>query len=106
MTDSAAPLASLQQPERHTDSRPANARWSYLQVLANLGMRGFSSAANRRRAGEYVDALAIAGVCTAIGSLRRKLEIEPSRPKYILTELGIGYRLVMDAEPANDSSLN
>ena len=41
-----------------------------------------------------------------IGSLRRKLEIEPSRPKYILTELGIGYRLVMDAEPANDSSLN
>jgi two-component system KDP operon response regulator KdpE len=41
-----------------------------------------------------------------IGSLRRKLEIEPSRPKYILTELGIGYRLVMDAEPANDSSVN
>jgi two-component system sensor histidine kinase KdpD len=66
MTDPAAPLASLQQPERHTDSRPANARWSFLQVLANLGMRGFSSAANRRRAGEYVDALAIAGLCTAI----------------------------------------
>jgi two-component system, OmpR family, KDP operon response regulator KdpE len=41
-----------------------------------------------------------------IGSLRRKLEIEPSRPKYILTELGIGYRLVMDAEPANDSSVD
>lgn len=31
-----------------------------------------------------------------IGSLRRKLEIDPSRPRYIITELGVGYRLVMD----------
>jgi len=29
-----------------------------------------------------------------IGSLRRKLEADPARPKHILTELGIGYRLV------------
>jgi K+-sensing histidine kinase KdpD len=29
-----------------------------------------------------------------IGSLRRKLEADPGRPKHILTELGIGYRLV------------
>jgi two-component system KDP operon response regulator KdpE len=34
-----------------------------------------------------------------IGSLRRKLEAEPSRPRYIVTEPGVGYRLVVDAGP-------
>jgi two-component system sensor histidine kinase KdpD len=66
MTDSAAPLASLQQPERHSNIRPANARWSPLQVLAKLGFARHSETRIRRLAGEYLTALAIAGVCTAI----------------------------------------
>jgi two-component system KDP operon response regulator KdpE len=28
--------------------------------------------------------------------LRQKLEIEPARPRYLLTESGVGYRLRVD----------
>jgi len=35
------------------------------------------------------------GLRVYIGSLRKKLEPDPSRPKFILTELGIGYRLAI-----------
>jgi two-component system KDP operon response regulator KdpE len=33
-----------------------------------------------------------------IGSLRRKLEVDPARPRYILTEPGVGYRLIVPSE--------
>jgi two-component system KDP operon response regulator KdpE len=33
-----------------------------------------------------------------IASLRRKLEEDPGRPKHIITELGLGYRLMFDPE--------
>jgi two-component system KDP operon response regulator KdpE len=39
-----------------------------------------------------------------IGSLRRKLEVDSSRPKHILTESGVGYRLVIDPSLAVENS--
>jgi two-component system KDP operon response regulator KdpE len=35
-----------------------------------------------------------------VSQLRHKLEPEPSRPRYILTEAGVGYRLVDPGEPS------
>jgi two-component system KDP operon response regulator KdpE len=31
-----------------------------------------------------------------MAGLRRKLEVDPARPRYLLTEQGIGYRLAAD----------
>ncbi len=33
-----------------------------------------------------------------MGQLRHKLEVNPARPRYLLTEVGIGYRLAIDEE--------
>ena len=38
-----------------------------------------------------------------IGSLRKKLEVDASRPRHIRTELGVGYRLVIYAEAASSN---
>jgi two-component system KDP operon response regulator KdpE len=35
-----------------------------------------------------------------IGQLRKKLEPDPTRPHYILTEPGMGYRFQPDEEPS------
>jgi two-component system KDP operon response regulator KdpE len=40
-----------------------------------------------------------------IGSLRRKLEADPRRPKHIITELGLGYRLLLDQDTVIDGSI-
>lgn len=36
-----------------------------------------------------------------VGQLRKKLEAEPSAPRYLLTEPGLGYRLVLDGASAS-----
>ena len=35
-----------------------------------------------------------------MGQLRHKLETNPARPRYLLTEVGVGYRLACDDRPA------
>ena len=37
-------------------------------------------------------------------ALRRKIETEPARPRYLLTEIGVGYRLADEAEPAGNAN--
>ena len=39
-----------------------------------------------------------------IANLRRKLEVDPGRPKHIITEPGLGYRLLLDHDRAGDAS--
>ena len=34
---------------------------------------------------------------TFLGTLRKKLEADPARPRHLLTEPGVGYRFVSDA---------
>jgi two-component system KDP operon response regulator KdpE len=41
-----------------------------------------------------------------IASLRRKLEHDPSFPKHIITEIGTGYRLVVEASSATVAMQN
>ena len=31
-----------------------------------------------------------------VAQLRRKLEVDPARPRYVLTEPGVGYRLAAE----------
>jgi two-component system KDP operon response regulator KdpE len=33
-----------------------------------------------------------------MANIRRKLELNPGSPKYILTEMGVGYRMVEELE--------
>lgn len=39
-----------------------------------------------------------------IGQLRRKLEENPTQPRYIITESGVGYRL-MDSDPGKSKRI-
>ncbi len=37
-----------------------------------------------------------------MGQLRHKLEANPARPRYLLTEVGVGYRLASEGQPIKD----
>jgi two-component system KDP operon response regulator KdpE len=42
------------------------------------------------------------GLRVHIGSLRKKLEVNPDEPKHLLTELNLGYRLIIDSKDSVD----
>jgi two-component system KDP operon response regulator KdpE len=44
--------------------------------------------------GDEVDHLRV-----VVTQLRKKIEAQPSRPRYLLTEPWVGYRLQLDADP-------
>ena len=39
-----------------------------------------------------------------ISQLRKKIELEPGRPRHLITEAGMGYRLLVDGEPPHHPS--
>jgi two-component system KDP operon response regulator KdpE len=39
------------------------------------------------------------GLRSYVKQLRQKLELDPSRPRHLLTEPGVGYRLIPDLAP-------
>ena len=41
---------------------------------------------------------------TLVRKLRRKLEVDPSQPKLLISESGVGYRLERHAAPSSKSS--
>jgi two-component system KDP operon response regulator KdpE len=41
---------------------------------------------------------------TLVRKLRQKLEVDPSQPKLLISESGVGYRLVRSAAPSSESS--
>jgi two-component system KDP operon response regulator KdpE len=42
------------------------------------------------------------GLRVHIGSLRKKLEVDPDKPQHLLTELNLGYRLIVDSKDSID----
>ena len=45
-------------------------------------------------------------VWVTVRRLRRKLELDPDHPRFLLTERGVGYRLTSSAEPAEPGLLH
>jgi two-component system, OmpR family, KDP operon response regulator KdpE len=37
-----------------------------------------------------------------MGQLRHKLEVNPARPRYLLTDVGVGYRMAINDDPLNN----
>ena len=71
--------------------------FAILEVLALSAGRPIGIAQIATRVWRGVPAPTADTVRVQVGALRRKLEPDPSRPRYIVTEARIGYRLV--AEP-------
>jgi hypothetical protein len=72
-------------------------------TLAGLGLgRGPSALTAIANAAAFQ--IDIRALRVYVASLRRKLESDPARPKHVVTEPGVGYRLVTNVEDESEQS--
>lgn len=84
------------------DARLTATQWRLLEVLARHAGRVVSSRQLLREVWGPSHAEQGHYLRIYIRQLRQKLEQEPSNPRYLITETGVGYRLLVDALAQGD----
>ena len=79
-------------------------QWRLLEVLARQAGRLITSQPFLREVWGPAHAEQGHYLRVDVRQLRQRLEVEPSRPRFLLTEAGIGYRLLAEANEANEAS--
>ena len=79
--------------------RLTTTQWRLLEVLARHAGRVVTSRQLLREVWGPAHAEQGHYLRIYVRQLRQRLEPDPSSPRYLLTETGIGYRLLVDAEP-------
>jgi two-component system, OmpR family, KDP operon response regulator KdpE len=87
---------AVRQGDREVRLTPTE--FAILELLARRAGRPVSSREIARHAWKEGDASPDA-VRVHVGSLRRKIEPDPSQPRYIVTEPWVGYRFIGEPSP-------